>query len=62
MDITVLIGLIGGTAMLLLGQALEGGNVGQLLQVTAAMIVFGGMCASGIDLNAFDSIIALIAS
>lgn len=42
MDITVLIGLIGGTAMLLLGQALEGGNVGQLLQVTAAMIVFGG--------------------
>ena len=36
MDITVIIGFFGGAAMLLLGQALEGGNIGQLLQVTAA--------------------------
>ena len=42
MDITVIIGFFGGAAMLILGQALEGGNIGQLLQVTAAMIVFGG--------------------
>ena len=40
MDITVIIGFFGGAAMLILGQALEGGNIGQLLQVTAAMRKF----------------------
>lgn len=42
MDITVIIGFFGGLGLLLLGQALEGGNIGQLIQVTAALIVFGG--------------------
>ena len=42
MDKATLVGLvlaIGGT---LLGLMLEGGNLGQVLQPTAAMIVFGG--------------------
>lgn len=42
MDIFAAVGTIGGVAFILLAQAMEGGNVGQLLQVTAAMIVFGG--------------------
>ena len=39
-------GTIGGLAfaigMILVGQAIEGGHVGSILQLTAAMIVFGG--------------------
>lgn len=42
MDIFAAVGTIGGVAFILVAQAMEGGNVGQLLQVTAAMIVFGG--------------------
>ena len=42
MDIFAALGTIVGIAFILVAQALEGGNVGQLLQVTAAMIVFGG--------------------
>lgn len=42
MDIFAAVGTIGGVAFILIAQAMEGGNVGQLLQVTAAMIVFGG--------------------
>lgn len=42
MDISSLIGVFLGILCILLGQALEGGNIGQLLQVTAALIVFGG--------------------
>ncbi len=42
MDLTSILGFIIGTAMLLGGQALEGGNIGQLMQVTAGMIVIGG--------------------
>ncbi len=42
MDLTSVIGIIIGIACILVGQALEGGNIGQLLQVTAAFIVFGG--------------------
>lgn len=42
MDIFAALGTIGGVAFILVAQAMEGGNVGQLLQVTAAMIVFGG--------------------
>lgn len=46
MDLTSILGFIVGTAMLLGGQALEGGNIGQLMQVTAAMIVLGGTCGA----------------
>lgn len=42
MDIMAIIGLVSGMGLILLGQAMEGGNIGQLLQVTAALIVFGG--------------------
>ncbi|MDD3436146.1 MAG: flagellar motor protein [Candidatus Gastranaerophilales bacterium] len=42
MDIFAILGMIIGTGFILAAQALEGGNVTQLLQVTAAMIVFGG--------------------
>ena len=42
MDIAALIGTLLGITFILLGQALEGGNIGQLLQITAAFIVVGG--------------------
>ncbi len=42
MDIAALIGTFLGIGFILAGQALEGGNVGQLLQITAAFIVVGG--------------------
>jgi len=42
MDITTLGGIVFAIAMILVGQALEGGHVGSILQLTAAMIVFGG--------------------
>ncbi len=42
MDLSSLIGIIAGVTFILVGQILEGGNIGQLLQITAAFIVFGG--------------------
>ena len=42
MDIFAVLGLVIGVTFILGAQAMEGGNVGQLLQVTAAMIVLGG--------------------
>ena len=42
MDIFAIVGTIIGIAFILGAQAIEGGNVGQLLQLTAGMIVFGG--------------------
>ncbi len=42
MDISSAIGVVFGVTCILIGQALEGGNIGQLLQITAAFIVFGG--------------------
>ena len=42
MDIFAVIGMFLGIGLILLGQALEGGNIGQLLQVTAFLIVIGG--------------------
>ena len=42
MDIFAVISLFLGIAFILLGQAMEGGNLQQLLQITAAFIVFGG--------------------
>jgi chemotaxis protein MotA len=42
MDIVAFIGTFIGIACILLGQALEGGSIAQLIQVTAAFIVFGG--------------------
>lgn len=42
MDIFAVIGCFLGIGLILVGQALEGGNMGQLLQITAAFIVIGG--------------------
>ena len=42
MDIFAVVGLFLGITFILLGQALEGGNLQQLIQLTAAFIVFGG--------------------
>jgi chemotaxis protein MotA len=42
MDITTIGGLILGVGCILLGQLLEGGHVGSIMQDTAAIIVFGG--------------------
>jgi chemotaxis protein MotA len=42
MDITTVGGIVLAIGMILVGQALEGGHVGSILQLTAAMIVFGG--------------------
>ena len=42
MDIFAILGVVIGVGFILTAQAMEGGNVTQLLQVTAAMIVLGG--------------------
>jgi chemotaxis protein MotA len=42
MDKTSIAGLVLGLATILLGQVLEGGHVGSLIQPTAMLIVFGG--------------------
>ncbi len=42
MDIFAIIGLVLGLGFILVGQAMEGGNIGQLIQITAAFIVLGG--------------------
>lgn len=42
MDVTSVTGIVAAIALILLGQLLEGGHVGSILQLTAALIVFGG--------------------
>jgi chemotaxis protein MotA len=42
MDFTTVGGIVAAIALILLGQALEGGHVSSVLQATAALIVFGG--------------------
>src|ERR1700680_2055451 len=42
MDIGTIIGLLVAAGAILLGLILEGGKIGQILQPTAALIVFGG--------------------
>lgn len=42
MDILTILGVVVGLAALLVGQALEGGHAGSIMQVTAALIVLGG--------------------
>jgi chemotaxis protein MotA len=42
MDITSVGGIVMAIACILLGQALEGGHIGSIMQPTAAIIVFGG--------------------
>jgi len=42
MDVTTLGGIALAIGLILVGQALEGGHVGSILQATAALIIFGG--------------------
>jgi len=42
MDILAFIGSVLGLGLVLVGFFMEGGNMGQVMQVTAALIVFGG--------------------
>ena len=42
MDIGAVIGLFFGITCIMIGQFMEGGNLQQLMQITAAFIVFGG--------------------
>jgi chemotaxis protein MotA len=42
MDITTIGGIVAALGLILLGQHLEGGHVGSILQATAALIIFGG--------------------
>ena len=42
MDITTIAGVVVAIGFILLGQLLEGGHVGSIVQGTAALIVFGG--------------------
>lgn len=42
MDVISIVGLVLGLAAILVGQALEGGHVGSLFQITAFLIVIGG--------------------
>lgn len=42
MDITTIIGIVLAIGFILVGQVLEGGHPGSLMQITAALIVFGG--------------------
>jgi chemotaxis protein MotA len=46
MDITTVGGIVVAIGLILLGQALEGGHVGSILQLTAALIIFGGTAGS----------------
>ena len=46
MDIFAVVGMCLGITFILTGQAMEGGNIGQLLQITAAFIVLGGTCGA----------------
>ena len=42
MDLSSIIGIVSGVSFILIGQIMEGGTIGQLMQITAAFIVFGG--------------------
>lgn len=42
MDLTSLIGPISGLALIMLAYTMEGGAIGSLMQITAALIVYGG--------------------
>jgi chemotaxis protein MotA len=63
MDIGTIVGLLVAAGAILLGLILEGGQIGQILQPTAALIVFGGTFGAilvqfpfGVVLSAFRSL------
>lgn len=62
MDIFSILGLVIGVGFILTAQAMEGGNVTQLLQVTAAMIVLGGTAGALVGSFPVDDLKLAIAS
>ena len=46
MDLTSLVGPVFALAMILIGLILEGGHVSSIIQITAFIIVIGGMVGS----------------
>src|SRR5215831_14945403 len=61
MDSATLLGLLIAFAGILVGQAIEGGSIVQILQPTAAMIVFGGTLGAtmiGFPLSVFKRAVA----
>lgn len=66
MDIGTIIGLLVAAGAILLGLILEGGKIGQILQPTAALIVFGGTLGAimvqfpvGVVLAAFRGLVTI---
>ncbi len=51
MQMTTIIGLIVGIGGIIVGNLLEGGSIGSLLQLTAAFIVFGGTIGATVVSN-----------
>jgi len=58
MDKATLIGLILGIGAVIGGQTLEGGHVGSIMQVTAAIIVFGGTFGAVFVSYPFNDVLA----
>src|SRR5215475_1679175 len=61
MDLATLLGIVIALAGILIGQAIEGGSIVQILQPTAALIVFGGTLGAtmiGFPLSIFKRAIA----
>ena len=61
MDLATLLGILIALAGILIGQAIEGGSIIQILQPTAAMIVFGGTIGAtmiGFPLSTFKAAIS----
>src|SRR5437867_8310313 len=61
MDLGTLLGIVLASAAILIGHAMEGGSIIQILQPTAALIVFGGTLGAtmiGFPLSTFKRAIA----
>src|SRR5258708_11899997 len=67
MDIGTIVGILLAGGAILLGLFMEGGKIGQILQPTAALIVFGGTLGAilvqfpfKIVINAFASLVSIL--
>jgi chemotaxis protein MotA len=56
MQVTTILGLVIGIGGILVGNLLEGGSLGSLLQFTAAMIVFGGTLGAVVVSNRVEDL------
>ncbi len=56
MQMTTILGLVIGIGGILLGNSLEGGNIGSLFQLTAGFIVFGGTIGATLVSNRVEDI------